>query len=89
MIFALVQYQTLLEAMEAEDDINRKLLVENLCLAIGIVTANEYTKGIFHKFMKEIGNGNFKAADKHLARCHILSSTFKAVSSWKTIKVVS
>ena len=64
------------------------MVAENMSLAVGIVIANEYTKGIFHKFMKEIANKNFPEADKHLARCHILDSTLKAISSWKAIKMI-
>ena len=35
---------------------------------------------MYQKYMKEIGDKNFKKADKLLATVHIISSTFKAVS---------
>ena len=42
---------------------------------------------IFEKFKSELKNKNFSEADKYLATCHIISSTFKALSSWKAVKI--
>ena len=46
-----------------------------------MMIANKNPKNIFFKFLDEIAKKNYEKADKHLINCHIISSTFKAVSS--------
>jgi len=43
--------------------------------------ANLHVKNIFTQLMENIKQSNFEKADLLLVNCHIISSTFKALSS--------
>lgn len=43
--------------------------------------ANKHPHAIFNQLLKEIADKNYNKADKLLVTCHIISSTFKALSS--------
>jgi hypothetical protein len=78
---SIALHQVLHEQGVAEELHNKKYIINNLTLGYGIIIANKNTHNIFNSFLKEISNKNFSAADKHLINCHIISSTFKALSS--------
>ena len=85
---AINLYQILKQQGTAENAVNRKLITDSLCVGYGIVIANRNTHNIFNELLKQIANKNYAKADKHLINCHIISSTFKALSSTsQSIKV--
>lgn len=86
---SIALHQVLHEQGVAEELHNKKYIINNLTLGYGIIIANKNTHNIFNSFLKEISNKNFSAADKHLINCHIISSTFKALSSRLGINTVS
>lgn len=65
----------------------RRDVIEYISLGIGMVMANTFTHKIYNQYITELDAKNFDKADKLLANCHILSATFKALSSWKALKV--
>ena len=56
---------------------------------MGTVLANSFTHKIYTQYIKELNDKNFEQADKLLVNCHILSATFKALSSWKGLQISS
>jgi acyl-CoA oxidase len=60
---------------------NRKLVTDHLCVGLGFTLANKHPHIIFNQLLKEIEAKNYSKADKLLVTCHIISSTFKALSS--------
>ena len=53
MLFAIVENQSPVEAMgKANEEGHKRMMIENMGIMFGIVTANEYTKGIFQKFTR-------------------------------------
>ena len=67
------------QGMEKKSE-NREFITNKICIGLGIVLSNREVLSMYQKYMKEIGDKNFKKADKLLATVHIISSTFKAVS---------
>lgn len=62
-------------------DDNRKYITDKLCLAFGVCLSNLSLLDLYKTFMRELANKNFDQADKLLAKAHITSATFKAISS--------
>lgn len=54
---------------------------------MGTIMANIFTHKIYLRYISELNSSNFEQADKLLVNCHILSATFKAMSSWKGLQV--
>ncbi len=66
------------------DPFIKKKLIETLCTGIGTVLSNSYISRIFKNYLSALEKKDFNKADKLLISCHIISSTFKALSSWKS-----
>ena len=49
--------------------------------------ANTFTQKIYNQYIFDLNAENFDKADKLLVNCHILSATFKALSSWKGVEI--
>ncbi len=49
--------------------------------------ANMFSQKLFTIFSTELKNKNFEKADKVLVKCHIISATFKALTSWKALRI--
>lgn len=60
---------------------NRKLVTDLICVGLGLVIANKHPHGLFDDLLNQIAAKNYAKADKLLVSCHIISSTFKALSS--------
>lgn len=54
-----------------------------MCIGLGITQSNIFIVQIFKKFKSSLQQKEYNNADKYLIQCHIISSTFKALSSWK------
>lgn len=59
--------------------------LENLCGGCGILLANKNTHKEFIKFAAHLRNKEFEQADQLLNECHVISSTFKAVTCKKAV----
>lgn len=68
---------------------NRKLVTDILCVGFGLTIANKHPHALFDQLLEEIANKNYAKADKLLVSCHIISSTFKALSSRLTVDLTS
>ena len=65
----------------ASDPINRKVVSDFMCVGLGLVIANKHPHALFDDLLKQIAAKDYVKADKLLVSCHIVSSTFKALSS--------
>ena len=54
-----------------------------MCIGLGYIFANINVSKIFNAYLKALEDKDFDKADILLISCHIVSSTFKALSSWK------
>lgn len=82
MVAPAAALHSILEAEGTEKlPANRKFITELLCIGLGITLANKHPHAIFNQLLKEIADKNYAKADKLLVSCHIISSTFKALSS--------
>lgn len=61
---------------------------EDLCLGFGIVISNKQTYLLFREFSRYLAEKDFEKADSLMMECHIVSSTSKAVTSWKDNQVL-
>ena len=55
-----------------------------MCTGLGTVLSNVYAVKIFNNFLSSLEKKDFNKANNYLVQCHIISSTFKALSSWKS-----
>lgn len=65
----------------ASTPINRKLVSDFMCVGLGLVIANKHPHALFDDLLRQIAGKDYVKADKLLVSCHIVSSTFKALSS--------
>lgn len=65
----------------------RKQIIEYLCVGQGILLSNLNVQNMYNTLQAEIKAKNYKVADKILVQCHIISSTFKALTSWKALSI--
>lgn len=88
IIFPARQLSTLYEKMGVHNESQyKKEIINYLCVGLGIIVANRFPQKLFHAFSAEISAKNFEKADKVLVKCHIVSATFKALASWKALKI--
>lgn len=73
----------------ANEDQYKKEIITYLSVGNGIIVANRFSQQLFQAFSTEINAKNFEKADKILVKSHIVSATFKALSSWKALKISS
>lgn len=79
----VILYEICEKTGQANDPFVKKKLTETLCTGIGIVLSNSFISRIFKNYLTALEKKDFNKADKLLISCHIVSSTFKALSSWK------
>lgn len=79
----VIQYEICEKNGKLNDPLIKKRLIETMCTGIGTTLANVYVGGIFNRFLAALEKKDYNQADKLLVSCHIISSTFKALSSWK------
>lgn len=65
----------------ASNPVNFKLVTDFLCVGLGLTIANKHPHALFDDLLKQIAAKDYVKADKLLVSCHIVSSTFKALSS--------
>jgi hypothetical protein len=81
---AVFQYQILEKSGEINNLFVKQKVIETMCSAIGQLLSNLYVTKIFDSFLASLKVKDYSKADKLLISCHIISSTFKALSSWKS-----
>lgn len=80
----VIQYEICEMTNQLNDPLVKKRLIEIMCSGIGFVISNSYIARIFNDYLAALQNKDYAKADKLLISCHIFSSTFKALSSWKS-----
>jgi hypothetical protein len=80
----VIQYEICEKTGQTNDPFVKKKLIETLCTGIGTILSNSYISRIFKNYLAALEKKDFNKADKLLISCHIVSSTFKALSSWKS-----
>lgn len=65
----------------------KKEIINYTATGIGYILANRYSQKLFQAFSAELNAKNFEKADKALVKSHIISATFKALASWKALKI--
>jgi hypothetical protein len=58
-------------------------------VGLGLTIANKHPHAMFDQLLKEIAAKNYAKADKLLVSCHIISATFKALSSRLAVDITS
>lgn len=81
---ASIQYEICEKNSQIENPLVKRKLLDTMCTGIGTILSNIYVINIFKRFKASLQAKDFSKADKLLISCHIISSTFKALSSWKS-----